>query len=75
MAKGEIAHHEQFHLWPQCFQKSSAGGKGLTIKGFEKYARLSVSSEGTQIRTDLKPFQKLLSNVKDIILYSMYNIY
>ena len=24
MAKGEIAHHEQFHLWPQCFQKSSA---------------------------------------------------
>ena len=24
VAKGEIAHHEQFHLWPQCFQKSSA---------------------------------------------------
>ena len=22
VAKGEIAHHEQFHLWPQCFQKS-----------------------------------------------------
>ena len=20
MVKGEIAHHEQFHLWPQCFQ-------------------------------------------------------
>ena len=34
-AKDEIALHEQFHLWPQCFQKSSAviasaGGKGLT---------------------------------------------
>ena len=34
VAKGEIAHHEQFHLWPQLFQKSSAaiasaGGKGL----------------------------------------------
>ena len=23
VAKGEIAHHEQFQLWPQCFQKSS----------------------------------------------------
>ena len=20
LAKGEIAHHEQFHHWPQCFQ-------------------------------------------------------
>ena len=20
VAKGEIAHHEQFHLWQQCFQ-------------------------------------------------------
>ena len=36
MAKGGIiiAHHEQFYLWPQCFQKSSAAiasadGKGL----------------------------------------------
>ena len=29
MANGEIARHEQFHLCPQCFQKSSAGGKGL----------------------------------------------
>ena len=38
MAKREIAHHEQFHLWLQCFQKlsaaimrknASAGGKGL----------------------------------------------
>ena len=38
VAKGVIAHHEQFQLWPQCFQKSSsaytrqnesAGGKGL----------------------------------------------
>ena len=24
VAKGWIAHHEQFHLWPQCFQMSSA---------------------------------------------------
>ena len=24
VAKAEIAHHEQFHLWPQRFQKSSA---------------------------------------------------
>ena len=24
MARGEIAHHKQFHLWPQRFQKSSA---------------------------------------------------
>ena len=24
MAKEEIAHHEQFHLWPQCSLKSSA---------------------------------------------------
>ena len=27
MAKGEIAHHDQFQLWPQCFQKSSAAIK------------------------------------------------
>ena len=24
MAKGEIVHQQQFHLWPKCFQKSSA---------------------------------------------------
>ena len=24
VVKGEIAHHEQFPLWPQCIQKSSA---------------------------------------------------
>ena len=24
VAKGEITHHEQFDLWPQCFQKLSA---------------------------------------------------
>ena len=24
VAKGETAHYEQFLLWPQCFQKSSA---------------------------------------------------
>ena len=24
MVKGEIGHHEQFHLWPQSFQNSSA---------------------------------------------------
>ena len=36
MAKEEIAYHEQFPLWPQCFQKlllrqnASADGKGLT---------------------------------------------
>ena len=29
-AKGEFAHHEQFILLPQCFQKPSASGKGLT---------------------------------------------
>ena len=34
VAKGEVVHHEQYHLWPQCFLKSSAaivsaGGKGL----------------------------------------------
>ena len=37
-AKGEIAHHEQFHLWPQFFnyrllllrQNTSAGEKWLT---------------------------------------------
>ena len=41
MAKGEIAHHEQFHLWPNVFksrllllrQYVSAGGKGLNTHG------------------------------------------
>ena len=36
VAKGEIAHYEQYHLWPQCFksrllqscQKASVYGKG-----------------------------------------------
>ena len=41
VAKGKIAHHDQFHLWPKCFQKSSAvitskcesaGEKGLKTK-------------------------------------------
>ena len=49
VAKGEIAHHEQFHLWWQCFQKSSAasasnasaGGKGLTISK-RKYKKLKM---------------------------------
>ena len=29
VVKGEIASFEQFHLWPQCFQNASAGGKGI----------------------------------------------
>ena len=41
MAKGEIAHHDQFQFWQQCFQKSSAvialkcGGKGLTKVSYQ----------------------------------------
>ena len=34
MAKGEIAHHEQFHLWPKSFklrQNASAVGEGLNV--------------------------------------------
>ena len=45
VAKGETANHEQYHLWPQCFQMSSAaivskcaGGKGLIkAQGFNEF--------------------------------------
>ena len=36
MAKGEIAHHEQFHLWPQCFQKSSAAEASESVCMWER---------------------------------------
>ena len=36
VAKGEIAHHEQFHLWPQCFQKSSAAISSKCVCRWER---------------------------------------
>ena len=31
VAKGEIADHEQFHLWPQCFQNSFAANASKCV--------------------------------------------
>ena len=36
MAKGEIAHHEQFHLRPQCFQKSFAAKASESVCIWER---------------------------------------
>ena len=33
VAKGESAHDEQLHHWPQCFQKSSAAIASAGVKG------------------------------------------
>ena len=40
VAKGEIAHHEQFLLLPQCFQKSSASEAWESV-----YMRERVNNE------------------------------
>ena len=45
MGKGEIAHHEQFLLFPQCFQKACFPGvsKGVIVWELVKeYARYTV---------------------------------
>ena len=38
MGKGEIAHHEQFLLFPQCFQKACFPGasKGVIVREWVK---------------------------------------
>ena len=47
MAKGEIAHHEQFHLLPSCLKKSSAAiasKKGLEEgKGYVNAENINVN--------------------------------
>ena len=43
VAKGKIAHHEQFHLWSQCFQKLSA----------------TIASKCVRRRERVKPFKYL----------------
>ena len=48
VAKGEIAHDEQFHFWPQCFQKLSAAIASKYVcrwgKGFY-YLDIIITSE------------------------------
>ena len=42
VAKGEIPHHEQFHLCPQCFQKSSAAISSKCICRWERFKLSTV---------------------------------
>ena len=46
MAKGEIVHHEQFILLPQCFQKSSAAEVSKRVCMWERFNKTLVF-EGT----------------------------
>ena len=73
MEKGEIAHHEQFLLLPQCFQKSSAK-ESLRLrlyvrKGLDKLNKIKITLprfnglkhsyyKNTQAHTTLTNFQK-----------------
>ena len=36
VAKAEIAYHEQFLLWPQCFQNSSAADATKCVRTWER---------------------------------------
>ena len=56
VAKEEIGHHEQFHLWPQCFKKSSAAiaskcvCKWKRVKGVQIVVVASVSRQCVKVR-------------------------
>ena len=47
MAKGEIAHHEQFHRWPQRFQKLSAA---IVLKCVCRLERVNPSPHATHMQ-------------------------
>ena len=51
VGKGEIAHYEQFLLFPQCFQKASFPGasKGVIVWEWVKLIRDSVIFKFTKI--------------------------
>ena len=53
MAKKEIAYHEHFHLWPQCFQKSSAAIVSNVSAGdtYDKSAADDIDSKCAEILT------------------------
>ena len=42
VGKGEIAHYEQFLLFPQCFQKTSTADKGLFGKGLRVQGHVTI---------------------------------
>ena len=49
MAKGEIAHHEQFLISPQCFQKSSALEASESVC-MRKRVNTEMFSNGTHLK-------------------------
>ena len=50
MAKGEIAHNEQFHLWPQCFQNSSAAIASKCVSRWERVKLFVMGTEKNSFR-------------------------
>ena len=55
MANGEIAHHEQFLLLPQCFQESSAADSSEWVYMWERVKRHDSCIEIYKIFPTLKP--------------------
>ena len=51
MAKGEIAHYEQFLSLPECFQKSSAAEASESIRGGKGLGHKTLS-----LKPDRNPF-------------------
>ena len=60
VAKGEIAHHEQFLLWQQCFQKFSAAISSKCVYRWERVKALISPLKVTQHSINLQ--QKVLKS-------------
>ena len=59
VAKGEIAHHEQFLLLPQCFQKSSASNAPECDC---KWKRVGNSNKCIRYKVNTMSNQKFINN-------------
>ena len=56
LTKGEIAHHEQFLLSSQCFQKTSVCGKGLRIAALNIFEERETNIWNYNFDVELKTF-------------------
>ena len=76
VAKGEIAHQQQFHLWPQYLQKSSAAIASKCVCRW-KSAKYQNIIKRTVVMTKCKDHldQNSVSNLKfDCALLSLYHV-
>ena len=63
VGKGEIAHYEQFLLFPQCFQKAYVPGASKGVIVWE-WVKVALNSNTTNQQLDLKsPFCFMILSV------------